>query len=283
MRVKVIGSGAWGSALAKLFEADELIAGRAESRAIDCEIAFVAVKAQAVREVLEKHDFGHAIIFICAKGIELSSLKLLSEVVQEVLPENEFAILSGPNFAEEIELGLPAAATLAIENTHMGKGLVARLKKKNFRIYLTDDLVTTQISGAIKNVLAIACGICDGMKLGDNARAALITRGIAEIARLSKIMGGKPETLMGLSGVGDLILTCTSEKSRNYSFGKRIVIEGLRIEEDKGVIEGYYTAKAIHDLAEKNNIEMPICNSVYKILYDNINLKDVINELLERP
>lgn len=283
MRIKVIGSGAWGSALGGLFKAEEIIGGRAEARVIDTEIAVIAVKAQVLREVLERHDFGDAVIVICSKGVELKSLKLMSEVASEVLPENPIAVLSGPNFAVEIEEGLPAAATLAIKDKHFGKSLVAMLAKVNFRIYLTDDLVTTQISGAVKNVMAIACGLCDGANLGDNARAALITRGIAEIGRLCKVLGGDEKNLMSLSGIGDLMLTCTSTKSRNYSFGIKIAQQGINISEEAGVIEGYYTSKAIFDLAAKLEIDMPICNAVYKILYESITVRDAIDEILQRP
>lgn len=282
MKIKVLGSGSWGSALGKLYNADEIISGRSDARAIDADIVLVAVKAQAMREVLKRHDFGTAIIIICSKGVELESLKLMSEVAEEILPENIIAILSGPNFAVEIERGLPAAATLAIKDTHFGKGLLAHLAKPSFRVYLTDDLVTTQVSGAVKNVMAIACGICDGMELGDNARAALITRGLAEIGRLCVAMGGDKENLMNLSGIGDLMLTCTSSKSRNYKFGYNLSNNAEKHPKDI-TVEGYYTVKAIYDLAKKMQVDMPICNSVHKILYENIAIKDVIDELLQRP
>lgn len=289
MRIKVIGSGAWGSAIAKLYEVQDIIAGRAEAQTIDAEVVFVAVKAQSLRQVLARHDFGDAIVILCSKGIELESLKLISDVAQEILPDNKIGILSGPNFAVEIAAGLPAASTLAIEDQDAGKSLVSKLSKKNFRLYLSDDLVTTQIAGAVKNVLAIACGISDGLKLGDNARAALITRGIAETARLAAALGGKQTDLLGLAGVGDLLLTCTSSKSRNYKFGQDLVNDydnALATEDvvkEGGVKEGYFTAKAVKDLSEKLDVEMPICKSVYEILYENKAIRDAIDGLLQRP
>lgn len=284
--ITIIGSGVWGSALGKLFDAAKIIPGRTDEKHEISGIAIIVVKSGAVREVLQKHDFTDSTVIICSKGVEQETLKLMNEVVREVLPNNKIAILSGPNFAVEIEQGLPAATTLACADAELGKELVSALGKKNFRVYLTNDLATTQIAGAVKNVFAIACGICEGLKLGDNARAAVITRGIAELARLCAAKGGNPENLMGLAGFGDLVLTCTSTKSRNYQLGVDIANNGSAdgvISEDGGVKEGYYTAKSVYDLAKSLNVEMPICTSVYEILYNNKKLDETINELLQRP
>lgn len=279
----VIGSGAWGSALAKIFDA-EILPGRTAAKDIDADLVFIAVKAQNLREVLQKHNYGSSRLMICCKGIEQSTQKLMSEVVEEVLPQNEYAILSGPNFANEIMNGLPAAASLACTDDSFAKKFIQNYAADNFRIYYSDDLVTTQISGAVKNVLAIACGICEGLKLGDNARAALLTRGMAEISRLVEAKGGNAANLLGLSGFGDLVLTCTSKKSRNYKFGIKLASSKNihDIISEIGTVEGYYTSEAVCKLAKSLNVEMPICNAVYAILYKEEEIEYVIEKLLQR-
>jgi len=284
--IVVVGSGAWGSALAETFEA-EIIAGRAEAKCdLSNKIVVIAVQAQSLREVLLKHNYENSIIVICSKGVEQGSLKLLSEVAEEILPDNKIAILSGPNFAEEIQKGLPAASTVSCKDEEIGRELIEKLGKRNFRLYYTKDIIGVQIAGAVKNVLAIACGICEGKKLGNNAKAAIITRGVAELARLCKAKGGDDVTLLSLAGIGDLLLTCTSTQSRNFSLGVEIAkSEDIQasIKEKGGVKEGYYTAKAVNELAKSLDVEMPICKSVFDILYKDKTVNDVINELLQRP
>ncbi len=303
MSVIVIGSGSWGKALAKVFGAGEVIAGRDAAKEIKAEYVFVAVEAQKFREVISRHKFSpEAVLIICSKGIEQGSLKLLGDIVEEILP-NQYAVLSGPNFADELSNGLPAATTIACKSESVGNKIIKDLAKPHFRLYLTDDVVATQVGGAVKNVIAIASGIAIGKKFGENARAAIITRGIAEISRLATALGGKAETLMGLGGFGDMILTCTSEKSRNTSFGvalakKPLIVnrlsfidearvindEQLTINDQKrGVVEGYYTAKSVNELAKKLKIEMPICFMVHEILYNGKDINEAINDLLKRP
>lgn len=285
--VTVIGSGAWGNALANVFNAADVISGRSAAQEVNADFVFIAVEAQKYREVISKHKFAkNCVLIICSKGVEQGSLKLLGEVTEEILPENEYAILSGPNFADELAEGLPAATTIACANPVTGERLIRELARPHFRLYLTDDVISTQIGGAVKNVMAIASGIAIGKGLGENARAAIITRGMAEISRLATALGGRADTLMGLGGFGDMILTCVSPKSRNTSFGIELAKKGNAAEllaKSQGVVEGYYTAKSIYNLAAKLKIEMPICFLVYEILYNNKDVDEAINDLLKRP
>ena len=226
-------------------------------------------------------------IVIASKGVERGSLMLMSEVVEDLLPNNPIGIISGPNFAEEAARGMPTATTIASHNPELLDMLTYALGGRLFRPYLTDDVIGTQIGGAIKNVIAIACGISIGRGLGENTRAALVTRGFAEMARLAQAKGGRYETLMGLSGLGDLILTCGSQKSRNLSFGTAIGMGKSKDEvlasRGRGATEGVVSAESVQRLAKKHNISMPICDAVYRILYENADLDKVIAGLLERP
>ena len=223
---------------------------------------------------------------ICAKGIEGRTLALMSEVVAQVLPEAPIAVLSGPTFAREVAAGLPAAVTLAAGDAALGKALARAIGTPKFRTYQTDDLIGAQMGGAVKNVLAIACGIVHGRKLGDNARAALITRGLGEIVRLGKAKGGRPETLMGLSGLGDLTLTCNAMQSRNYSLGVALG-EGAGLDQvlrDRtSVAEGVFTASSVTGLAARLGVDMPICAAVDQVLNLGADLDDTIAGLLARP
>lgn len=226
-------------------------------------------------------------LVICAKGIEKSSLLFMHELVGSILPKNPMAILSGPNFAKEAADGLPTATTLACSNLELGTHLQYAIGGKYFRPYLTDDLTGTAVGGAIKNVIAIACGIADGAGLGENAQAALMTRGLAEMQRLCLARGGRLETLMGLAGLGDLVLTCKSRSSRNYTLGLNLgqgmpVAQALH-EKRRGVIEGVETAESIHQIATKQSLPMPICTAVHDVLRGEKDVKTAMNELLERP
>ncbi|HYD30760.1 MAG TPA: NAD(P)H-dependent glycerol-3-phosphate dehydrogenase, partial [Azospirillaceae bacterium] len=223
---------------------------------------------------------------ICAKGIEQGGFRLLSESVAEVLPQAVPAVLSGPTFAAEVARGLPTAVTLACADTELGARLVETLGSRFFRPYLSDDVVGAQVGGAVKNVLAIACGIVDGRRLGDNARAALVTRGLAEITRLALTLGARPETLGGLSGLGDLVLTCTSPQSRNMSLGLALG-QGRHLAdilaERHSVAEGVYTAGAVVGLAARMNVDMPICAAVDAILNAGADIGATVAGLLSRP
>ncbi len=225
-------------------------------------------------------------LVICCKGIEESGGALMSEVVAAALPAMPLAVLSGPTFAAEVAQGLPTAVTLASTDAALGRRLIAGLGTRSFRPYLADDLPGAEIGGAVKNVLAIACGIVMGRGLGDNARAALITRGLAEIVRLALAKGGRAETLMGLSGLGDLTLTCTSLKSRNHSLGVALgegqplaaILAGRR-----SVAEGVSSAAATAALARRLGVDMPITAGVDAILHRGAVIDAVIEGLLSRP
>lgn len=223
---------------------------------------------------------------ICAKGIEQGSDCMMTEVVEAELPAAPQAVLSGPTFAAEVARGLPTAITLACADSDLGTALVAALGTQTFRPYLADDLVGAEIGGAVKNVLAIACGIVEGRGYGDNARAALITRGLAEMSRLALAKGGRAETLMGLSGMGDLILTASSTQSRNYSLGFMLG-EGRKLAdilaERRAVTEGVWSAGAVVDMAGRLDIEMPISAAVDAVLNQGRPLDEAIAELLSRP
>jgi glycerol-3-phosphate dehydrogenase (NAD(P)+) len=223
---------------------------------------------------------------ICSKGIETSSFALMQQVVADELPEAVIAVLSGPTFAIEVARGLPTAVTLACSNPGLGQALVEALGTASFRPYLSDDPIGAQVGGAVKNVLAIACGIVEGRGLGDNARAALITRGLAEMTRLAMAQGGRRETLMGLSGLGDLILTASSTQSRNYSLGFALG-QGASLAEILGgrhsVTEGVHSAAAVVGMASANSIEMPICAAIDAVLNRGADLDGAIRTLLARP
>jgi glycerol-3-phosphate dehydrogenase (NAD(P)+) len=223
---------------------------------------------------------------ICAKGIEEGSGALMSEVVAATLPQAPLALLSGPTFASEVAAGLPTAVTLACADAVLGRRLIAALGTRSFRPYLAADVVGAEIGGAVKNVLAIACGIVTGRKLGDNARAALITRGLAEMVRLALAKGGKPETLMGLSGLGDLVLTCTSLTSRNHSLGVALG-EGKALAEilagRRSVAEGVSSAAAAAALGRRLGVDMPITAAVDAILHHGAAIDAAIESLLARP
>ncbi len=223
---------------------------------------------------------------VCAKGIEAETCALMSEVVAETLPAATVAVLSGPSFAAEVARDRPTAVTLACADRRVRDALPAALGTPRFRIYSSADVVGAEIGGAVKNVLAIACGIVRGRGLGDNARAALITRGLAEIARLAEAKGARPETLMGLSGVGDLVLTCNNMQSRNFSLGVALG-EGAALNAvlagRTSVAEGVYSAAAVAELAGRLGVVMPIAAAVDAVLNRGADLDAAIAGLLARP
>ncbi|HEX3970967.1 MAG TPA: NAD(P)H-dependent glycerol-3-phosphate dehydrogenase [Stellaceae bacterium] len=225
-------------------------------------------------------------LIICAKGIEEESGALLSEAVAASLPQTSLAVLSGPTFAGEVAKGLPTAITLAAGDAALGQRLINAIGTREFRPYFTDDVAGAQIGGAVKNVMAIACGIVMGRGFGDNARAALITRGLAEMVRLALAKGGKAETLMGLSGLGDLTLTCSSTQSRNHSLGLALG-KGEKLETyvagRRSVAEGVSSSAAAAALARKLNVDMPIVGAVDAILHRGAAIDEVIEALLTRP
>lgn len=323
MKLGVVGAGAWGTALAcaavragletiiwaredevvtsinkiqenRLFLPDvklppELRATGNLGHFQGVEIILMVTPAQHLRsmaETLKDYISPSAKLVICSKGIEIASGKLLSDVLAEVLPTNPVAVLSGPTFAIEVARGLPCALTLAGSNEQVVSDIAALIATPTFRPYQSHDIIGAQIGGAVKNVLAIATGIVSGLDLGENARAAVITRGLAEMARFGEVFGAENETMMGLSGLGDLILTCSSTQSRNMSLGKAIG-EGQTFAElmkdRRSVAEGAHTVEIVYKIAVDQGIEMPITNAVYKILKENMDVNVVMKDLLSRP
>lgn len=273
-----------GVALPDGITATNTIADVARTQAL-----LVVVPAQYVRAIaraLAPHLAAATPAVICAKGIEQQSSALMSDIVAEILPRSPIAVLSGPTFASEVARGLPTAVTLAIADAGIGRTLVAAFGSPRFRPYLSDDVVGAQIGGAVKNVLAIASGIVSGRGLGENARAAVITRGLHEMVRLGQALGGRMETLMGLSGAGDLMLTCMSAKSRNFSVGFALG-EGKTLAEAMGgkpsVAEGVFSASAVSVLADRKNVAMPISRAVDAVVNRGAEIDRVIEELLSRP
>ena len=225
-------------------------------------------------------------IVLCAKGIEQTTGRMLGDVLGEVLPDQTLAVLSGPSFAADVARGLPAALTIACQREEVGRALAERMGYRQFRLYWSSDTVGVEIGGALKNVLAIAAGIVDAKGLGASAHAGLVTRGFAEMRRLGEALGARPETMMGLSGLGDLILTCGSPQSRNMSLG-RALGQGKTLAEILGarvaVTEGVYTAAAAVRVAQEKGIEMPITEAVHAIIEGRMTVDDAIAGLMQRP
>ncbi|MFL6829418.1 MAG: NAD(P)H-dependent glycerol-3-phosphate dehydrogenase [Sphingomicrobium sp.] len=320
MNIGVIGGGAWGTALAQVaasggrdtlvwaLEAEvvEAINTRHENplflagvrldpaiRATSeigelagCDAWLVVTPAQHMRAVLETAPECDKPMVLCSKGIEEQSGALLHRAARETCPDASIAVLSGPTFAHEVANGLPTAVTLACEDRELGEELRARIALPAFRIYMSDDVAGAEIGGAVKNVLAIACGVVEGKRLGQNARAALIGRGFAEMTRFGLAYGARRETLAGLSGLGDLVLTCSSTSSRNYSLGKGIG-EGRPAAElladRRTVAEGAFTAPVLARLAREKGIDMPIVEAVNALIAGRANVDEVLEALLSRP
>ena len=253
------------------------------------DLVLVVVPSQHLRTIctqLAQYIPPNTPVLICAKGVEDKTHKLMSTIAGEEITTCPIGVLSGPNFAREIALGLPAATTLAIADENLGKTLSHRLSHSTFRIYWSDDVIGAEIGGAVKNVIAIACGIIGGRHLGDNAKATLITRGLAEMTRLCIAVGGKGETMMGLSGMGDLMLTCGSLQSRNtslgYALGQGQSLQSI-LQSRNSVTEGVKNAQTIMDLADNLGVEMPIVSAVNDALHKGVSIDKAIKTLLSRP
>lgn len=254
-----------------------------------CDAVLMVTPAQhlgSILSTLTPHLKPGASVVLCAKGIEQNSLRFMSEVAGEHIDPSRLAVLSGPSFAADVARGLPTAVTLACTDQTRGKALSAAIGQVDFRTYLSDDVIGAEIGGVVKNVLAIACGIVAGRELGESARAALTARGYAEMTRLGVKLGAKAETLGGLSGLGDLILTCASPTSRNFSLG--VALGQNRSADDvlasrSSVSEGALSAAALAALADKLEVDMPICQAVAQILDGSINVNMAISQLLARP
>lgn len=321
--ISVIGTGAWGTALAHIMAEKGLpttLWARREALAksinethknpdhlpdielshnisattdlaetVKNDIILMVTPAQAVRSILTQMKpyirESHALI-LCSKGIEQETLLLMSDVAQEILPNIKTAILSGPNFAKDIAQAKPSATTLASNSQPLAETLQNALATPFFRPYVTTDIIGTQIAGALKNVIAIACGITKGLDFGESATASLITRGLSEITRLGLAMGAKPETFLGLCGVGDMMLTCSSEQSRNFSLGLRLG-QGIQINDimksTNSVTEGVHTAKTCVALAKKHGVNMPICENIYACIHTDQPISEALKNVLNRP
>ena len=318
-RIGIIGGGAWGTALAQVAAANGpallwarepevveaindthenklFLAGvplspavRATTRLADlesCDALLVVTPAQHVRSVLQGADFGTRPLVLCAKGIEADSRLLMSELVAKLAPRASVSVLSGPTFAHEVARGLPTAVTLASADDAVGDALAARLALPAFRPYRSDDVVGAEIGGAVKNVLAIACGAVEGRGLGQNARAALISRGFAEMTRFGLARGARAETLAGLSGLGDLVLTCSSTSSRNFSLGVGLGKGGDArdlLADRRTVAEGAFTAPVLRLAAADAGAEMPITEAVCDLLDGSTDIAGIIARILSRP
>ena len=319
MKIGILGAGAWGTALAQVAaqgdrqvllwaresEVVEAINTSRENRAflagvplspaivataalddlVGCEALLVVTPAQHVRATLSQLAVGATPLVLCAKGIEAGTRLLVGEVARQVHPHAPVAVLSGPTFAHEVAAGLPTAVTLACEDAELRAALADRLASPAFRPYASADVVGAEIGGAVKNVLAIACGVVEGAGLGQNARAALIARGFAEMTRFGIARGGRTETLVGLSGLGDLVLTCSSTASRNFSLGLglgqgRAASELLA--DRKTVAEGAFTAPVLREAAADAGVDMPVTQAVCRLL-DGADVRTVIDDLLARP
>jgi len=319
--VGVIGGGAWGTALANaaavagrdivlwmrdaaqsaLLQATRMnarylpgvrIHNRIKTTASSGELShagaiLLVTPAQTVRGTIERFSpvlAADAPLVICAKGIERGTGQFLTDVAAAVRPNAPVAILSGPSFAEDVARGLPTAVTLAAREAPVAAALAAALSGPTFRVYHGTDVRGVEIGGAAKNVLAIACGIVQGRGLGESAKAALIARGFAELLRFARAYGGLPETLMGLSGLGDLVLTCGSAQSRNFAFGERLG-RGAPVAEASGgkLAEGAFTASVVIDLARAKSVDMPIAEAVDALVAGRLTVDGAIEALMARP
>ena len=322
-RIGVIGGGAWGTALGHLIAKagcqsllwarnpeivasinqnhentvylKDILLDRGLKASIDLaeicrsDAILLVVPAQATRIMLETMaaiNTASVPVICCAKGLEIGSGLTMSEVAAESLPAHPIGCLSGPTFAAEAIRGVPTAATLAIADTALGAEIARAIGSPTFRPYVSSDVIGAEIGGAVKNVLAIACGVAVGLGFGENTRAALITRGLAEATRLAVALGGRAETLSGLAGLGDLTMSCSSRQSRNFRFGEALG-QGMPVEtilaHMGGVVEGRHTAEATAQRAAALDIEMPICHAVDAVLNHGAELRATIDGLLSRP
>lgn len=320
--ISIVGGGAWGTALAQTLAASgktitlwareaRVVASIRDQRANNMflpgitlhksisattNLADIAQSDAILLVVPAQHARGVCIelgprlakatpLVMCAKGIETATGKMMGEVVAETVPHATLAVLSGPSFASDVARGLPAALTLACHNETLGRRLAAALSSSQMRLYWSNDVTGVELGGAVKNVLAIAAGIVEGRGLGASAHAAIVTRGFAELRRFGEAMGARAETLLGLSGLGDLVLTCGSPQSRNMSLG-RALGEGTALSDILGsrqaVTEGVYTAAAVVALARKKGIDMPISEAVHAIVEGSLSVDQAIAALMTR-
>lgn len=250
-------------------------------------ISIIASPSTAVRSVANKLSSveNHGIVVNVAKGLEKDSLKRLSQIIREELPNDKIAILSGPSHAEEVARQIPTALVAASKSFTAASIVQDVLSSEFLRIYVSNDIVGVELGGALKNIIAICAGISDGLGLGDNTKAALITRGLSEMANLGVCMGADERTFMGLTGIGDLVVTCTSQHSRNNRFGNKVG-KGVSVEQalkEVGTVEGYYATLMAYQLGKNYGVELPIINACYNILYENSRADTAVKELMLRP
>ncbi|BBL34421.1 glycerol-3-phosphate dehydrogenase [NAD(P)+] [Nitrosomonas stercoris] len=323
MKIAVLGAGAWGTALAIYLSAQhcvalwtrnqehraELVASRVNQRYLpeqhladsihltatltealqQAELILVVVPVAGLRKTLQQIRALNCTLplILCCKGFEANSAKLPSQVVADVYAQHNvtYGILSGPSFAKEVAMGLPAALTLASYELDFAKSTASKIHTSLLRVYSSNDVIGAEVGGALKNVIAIAAGISDGLAFGNNARAALITRGLAEIIRLGVALGGRRETFTGLTGVGDLILTCAGDLSRNRQVG-RLLAAGQQLVDILPkighVAEGVYTVQSAYQLGQQLQVDMPVTRAVYDILHKQLPVKEAIRHMLDR-
>ncbi len=318
MKIQVIGAGSWGLALARLLAVngqdvrvwcrdednpDQLRETREspiflpgvklpESVEVsresdpDAAIAVLAIPSHVMRQAVTQHPFSKDTILVSvAKGIENDTLMLMDEVIHDIHPASTVVCLSGPSHAEEVARDLPATVVAAGASEKACLEVQAAFLSDTFRVYTTADILGVELGGSLKNIMAIAAGACDGFGLGDNAVAALMTRGLAEMSRLGVAMGADPLTFAGLSGMGDLIVTCSSRHSRNRAVGERLA-QGMTVDEALAaspmVAEGVRTTRSAHALARKHGIEMPITDQVYRVLFEGADAREAVTQLMER-
>ncbi|MDE5578181.1 MAG: NAD(P)H-dependent glycerol-3-phosphate dehydrogenase [Oscillospiraceae bacterium] len=255
----------------------------------DADIVIFGIPTRKLREVAKKaapHLSAKTVVVNTGKGLEDDTLRRMSEVLEEELPADQpIVVLSGPSHAEEVALGMPTTVVAASKDSKYSDYVQSVMSNNTFRIYINNDLVGCELGGSLKNVIALCAGICDGMGFGDNTKAALMTRGITEIARLGVALGGKTETFAGLTGIGDLIVTCTSMHSRNRRAGI-LIGQGSDPEQaviQVGTVEGYICTRAAYNLAKKVGIDMPITEQCYKVLFEGLSAKAAVNNLMGRP
>ena len=304
-KISIIGSGSWALALTKVFVNREILVKYRKSvnkskftnKTIKFTnhfkdlgksyFIFLAIPSQSIRQNLiqlkNKTNVYNPVFIICSKGVERKTDKLMSEVVLDIFPKSKIVILSGPNFSSELIANKPSATVLSSLNKKSLLDVSGLFSLERIRIYFNNDIIGTQLGGAMKNVIAIACGFAKGKNLGENAKAAIITRGISEIVKLGVKMGAKRKTFYGLSGIGDLALTCSSLKSRNTKFGYDLAKGGKLLNlKANCTLEGVESCDSICKLGQKYEVELPLCNSVKKLI-SGANPKSIISSLLSRP
>ncbi|CDZ74967.1 Glycerol-3-phosphate dehydrogenase [NAD(P)+] [Peptoniphilus sp. ING2-D1G] len=322
MKISVLGGGSWGTAIAKLLKYNEhdvefyirdeavvndvntnnenskylpgvdLLGLKATYNIYDAiknaEAIVLGVPTNSIRGLLNqiKHEIDENVIIVnLAKGIEVETLYRVSEISEQILPNNVFVALSGPSHAEEVGKNIPTAVTVSSKNHEIAKKIQHAFVSKYFRVYTNDDLIGVEISGALKNIIALAAGMSDGLGYGDNTKAALATRGIYEISKLGIKLGARLQTFNGLAGIGDLIVTCTSMHSRNRRagilIGKGISVKDVNAQIGQ-VVEGIKTTKSAYYLSKKHSISMPITEKLYEVIYENLDPKVAVNDLMTR-